>query len=256
MNSSLVQERQQLTHDRYDSSVGLAQNYKQRDAFDYLRFVDRYLNGKLNILVKFRRRGINQEFLAIAQRESSGDGDVSLRESLRKLFGVEVERFLEWLSCEARSGRSSGYQQPMLVDFVKLVQAPENVISSLVWFEASDFVDSLFLSSLYFSVKSGLQLFGSRSLFEDWEISAGRKTLPTSGNQGAGHVVQCSSKVLNHVSGGGDERQGNRVSLRNDVNYLAGLEVWLSDDFIRVSTHEAVKQGTEILDVLFGPMDL
>ena len=144
----------------------------------------------------------------------------------------------------------------MLVTVVKCVDPIERVIPSLVWLETFDRLNSLIPHSLYFSLKSGFVGFGTEVPFEDWERRVFGGGAVVRNDESLRQVIQRGSEILNSISDDGADRAGNRCSLLHDVNDLVGLEVCLSDNFIRVRTDKLLQGNTTILDVLIGPLDL
>lgn len=239
------------SHDANDLTKRLPQDSNQWSPFADVELVDYYLQKKIHILVRFVRRGVDEELTALLERESAFERDKSISEHLfdvRRRFAV-IKPSPE---VEPRERCVSGDHEVMLVPFVKFMEPPQNIIPSMVWIETSDFIDDRLTSALYFSIKRGLDLVGRRSLLEDWEISV----LGRSGNKSAGQVVERSAEILDCVPGNGANGKRHRVDPIHVVNDLAGLNLWLSNDFIRVSTLETLKRGTIVRDVLFGPLDL
>src|SRR5271157_2834963 len=89
--SALPQELPEINEYPPNAAIGLLQQPHKRDGFDYLRFVDGYLDKKVHILVRFRRCGVDENFLALVQRECAGDRNKLVGECLFELFGIEYD---------------------------------------------------------------------------------------------------------------------------------------------------------------------
>lgn len=239
-----------------DVPVRLSQQNDKGDGFNYLRLADRYFSKKCHVLVSFQVGGVNQNFLAFVQRECTGDADKSVSECLFELFGVEHDILAERLRREHRYAGTSNQQKPMLISIVECMKSPEDVVSSLVWLEAFDFLNGIVPHSIYFSVKDGLVDFGTDVPFKDWERRVFGRSLAIGEHQGVGQVIERGAEVLQGIPNHAGDRAGNGVGLVDDVNPLAGLRIELSDDFIRLVTHEMLQRDTTVLDVMVGPLDL
>lgn len=242
----------QYVNDLIDRPKRLPQYLQGWSPLADVRLVDRYLKQKLHILVRFRRRGTDEDLIALFQRESSGDWSQGIVQCLLKInVTPRIERY--WPpKGESRHARPGCEQKPMLVDTVKFMESPENVIPSLVWFETSDDFYNLLISSLYFSVKTGFELIGRRSFRENWEVDSSVGM----GYEGARHVIQRAPQVLKDISSDGTDRQGNGCGFGNAIEYLSGLQIALSNEHIRVSGVERLECSVKLLDVLVGPLDL
>ena len=172
---------------------------------DNLRFVDRYINQEFHILLKFKM-GDSGEYIASFQWDS-GDGqeratkiDSNLLSGMASLkeFGQLIP--FTWRHAASYVRRASGKQQAVLVDTVKLMDLPDRVIPSFVWFDRVDRVFSRLPHALYFSTEERRCVFvgvlrnGEASLRSDSVAPA------FLGNEMAGEMVKGTSEILENVS--------------------------------------------------------
>ena len=65
--SSLAQILPEVDKYPPNAATGLLQKSHKGDGFNYLRFINGYLGKKTHVLVRFRRNGVNKNFLAFIQ---------------------------------------------------------------------------------------------------------------------------------------------------------------------------------------------
>lgn len=118
----------------------LIERFNQRLTLDNLRLVERYLKFELHILLEFKVRGLDIDFIAHFQRfrgttkispayQPHHGSDVNLRIADCH-SGVVIESHgTELVPCN----RSE--QKAVFVDVVKFVEMPERVVPASVWFE-------------------------------------------------------------------------------------------------------------------------
>ena len=256
VTTALTQELPELNEYLPHPATAPPQEKNKGDWCGLFGFADRYLAKKAHILVRFRRRGVNQDFLALIQRECAEDHNNSVVKCLRDLFEAEVDPLFERIGLECRDSAASSDEKPMLISDVHCMKSPENIIPSLVWFETFDFLNDITPHSIYFSVKSGLVDFGTDVPFEYWERRIAGDLPIVCDDEPMRHVVQRGSEILKGIPCNSADQRGNGRNPFYDVNFLAGFQIWFCDDFIRLCTHEALQFGTTIMDVLIGPLDL
>ncbi len=221
------------------------------------RLIQRYVEGKLNILVHCRIREINQEIIACFQVEAIRPNPIEPCNS-RSWAGSDVWLGLGQMFCNVEVVKSdaSCKQQSVLVPPIEGVEPPESVIPSLVWFDRPDRVNSVLFQALYFSRKAGLVLRGTRDFIEDGECILRSCNPAIFPNEGRNQIVERTPEVLHGIAC--DERDFRRdfFYLRETVVILTRLRIAIYGDFVGVGVDEAVIDRVEILDVLFGPLDL
>jgi len=156
MSSCLVHPAEsvdRLAHLGYGSTEYRAEGF----TFTNPRFVNRYLNEELYILVRFRIREIAEDYIACFQREGASArlgtihvGGVSAGHSFKRteigIGGVDVLG-----NAPVMNERPACDEEAMLVDVIKTMESPEYVIPCLVWFDRADKVYGILPHSLYYA---------------------------------------------------------------------------------------------------------
>src|SRR5580704_3789728 len=254
--SSAVNKGKEVAYDLADAAQRLFKNNKYDFSFRDPRFIERYLQEKLWILVHARLFGINGDCVACFQRESIPEGQSGVTVDASDALGQELRRAAAEGRVDERKGCASGHQKAMLVDNVEAVESPQGIIPSLVWLDSLDRIYGVLPHALYLSRKSGVLLLGERFTLADWETDVlGRLGLSRHSDEPTREVIKSASQVLNRVSSNHAEMCWNRSHFCDCINSLSSLRISLYDSAIGVSSREVVSGSPEIIDVLIGPVD-
>ena len=233
---------------------GISQNKEQRFSFANPRFIERYIDGKLYILVHFRVGKINQEIIACFEKFCSDPvvvGQPCGRTSREDRLGL-----CQMLSrIEAREIVPDRYQQSVLVNLVEGMEQPQCVIPSLVWFDFPDRVYNILFHALYLS-SEGLVLRGFGDFIEDREGSLRVGNFSVCHYEGASQIVEAAPKILERISAEQREFGWDIACLGEVIDWLSRLWITLYPETVRLGVTEGGEGQLEILDVLLGPLDL
>ena len=256
----LLQERSESGNDALDRCRELMNRIEQRLTFDNPRLIQRYIEAKLLLRVRFLISGSDIEFEAFFQRiPTTGGSNVDLHgfEGRYSCGGENTTpatnpKLSEIYTCGLGT---DSQQQAVLFNVVQSVENPEQVIPSFVWFESVNRVESLLSRSLHFSVFSG---FVFRASLCNGEINpAGiRRVVPSiTTHDLVGEIVKRTPEILNSVSSNQGNKFRDGINAQHVINQLACLRISLGPDFIRVGIEEGSQIFIKITDVLFGPFD-
>jgi hypothetical protein len=252
-----IESLDRLLHLGYGSTQYRAEGF----TFTNPRFVNRYLNEELYILVRFRVREIAEDYFACFQRESLDSrlgtihvSGISPRHPVQRLdIGIgHVDVLSDAPVVNKRPARD---EKTMLVDIIKTMESPENVIPSLVWFDSADKVNDILPHSIYFSAERGLVFWGARPVVGDREHGAGGWFSAVGDDQGVGQVIEGASEVLEDISSQGAKAGWDDQIPRQTIERLLCLGVALYDDGIWVRTGELAKLDLKVSEVMLGPLE-
>jgi len=239
-----------------DQVVEMLGRFQQRLTVNNPRLAERYIKSEIHLLIHFRVRGINEEFVAYLQRaEIIGRSE----ESLDKRNGPPDDFFKPTGSVspyiETLIARSNSNQQAVLVDIVKLMEYPKIVSPpSFVWFERAQRVYSVLPHALYFSWKSGFVFIGA-PLDQKIGMKSRSGVVRTDEKQLLSQMVEGTPKVLDNVASDSCETDRRGVHFGHIIDQLACLRIALSADCIRLGVEENTDCAIEVIDVLFGPFN-
>lgn len=224
------------------------------------RFVDRYLNEELYILVRFRVREIAEDYIACFKCESSllhaqsgigssvGSGH-SLQFTKVGIGGVDMLG-----DAPIVDESTAGNQEAMLVNIIEAMESPEGIVPSLVWLDFANQAHSIFPHSLYFSTEGFLVFWGERDIVGDWETGVRSRFIPVGSHQCAGEIIEGTPKVLENVSGDKAQMRGNNKIFLETIKRLLCLRIALYNDGVWVRIGEPAKLDLKVLEVLLGPL--
>jgi hypothetical protein len=144
----------------------------------------------------------------------------------------------------------------VLLNAVKCLNTPEQVIASLVWFERVDRFERIVRRSLHLSALKGFVVLGSA--VSNWKVDGPRlwRIVPRVGaDQLIGEMVEAAHQILDDVPGNQGETIGGGLDRADVINQLARLRITLGPNFIRVGIQESPDLSLQVRDVLFGPFD-
>lgn len=221
--------------------------------------IQRYLNEKLRIIVRFRISGFDKEYAACFQRiggPSNFDCPMGTEHGFldpRHLFRGHAASFNVLTETEVRKVCANGKQESMLVSIVQLMDRPEVRVPSLVWLDTFDNVNSLLPHACYFPGKRDFVTIGERSLLSDWEASVRRRLLAIADYEGIGQVIECTSEALENIASQERDVRLNDWIILQAVKEEVFISVQLYDDglWLRTVGGEHIVQFSE---TLLGPL--
>jgi hypothetical protein len=242
MNGIQLKTRRERSHDVADEIRALMDKFDQRLRLDNPRFVDRYIAGKLNILIKFAIREIREEFVADIQGHQQILGP---RE--RNLIGSDFDSI------------NSGSDGDKLAVFAGLVQfvKDEEIVTfpSVVRFKLEEIVSNDGINALYFSLTRGFVTLNRRFLRNreiDPRVSTSRILLQ---KESVGQVVKSPDQIEHDVPNGVRNVCWDIDDFLYVKDRFSSVRITLSTDSIRAVVEESAQGLIELRDVLFGPFD-
>jgi hypothetical protein len=233
----------------------MAERWENRFALDNPRFVERYVEGELRLVVRCRRSGPSldsEECVAVFERELSvsraerkgriGDGLIQPRDGH---FRVDDYRGV----CAA-----DGEQKPMLVGRVETVQTPEGVIPSLVWLQLAKDFERVWGGSVYAS--DSAPAFEVILAVSDWEHRSfvGRPAarldkLPR-------EQIKRRPEVMDDVSDDKRDALGRIAADPDAIDEISSISFFLGHDRVWVGREEIANGSMCFGEVMLGPLDL
>ncbi len=133
-------ERQKHALDQIAHSV---ERFHNRFLFESASPSERYLEGRLTIILKLRDRRSGEELALFVYAEGAGLGDIPFGEEVLPVAVAEDQYFPEEdpKAEHLRAlGSVCGCKSRMLVASVKIVDGPQEIVAPLVWLERTDHV--------------------------------------------------------------------------------------------------------------------
>jgi len=149
---------------------------------------------------------------------------------------------------------SDGNQCAMLVSDAQNVKTPERVIPSFVWVERVDSFYGHLRHALYFSTKVGRSVF--RGGVSDGETSVPSGFFPVLNDKVMSQMIECTPKVLQHVSNYSTDRQRNIGDLGDAIGTLLRVQIILTPNTIGVFREKGIESCIQVNDMLVGPLGL
>jgi hypothetical protein len=149
----------------------------------------------------------------------------------------------------------SCYKKIVLVDVVEAMESPELIIPSLVWVGIPDNLYDFLPESLYLSAKNSFVTRGNRRMIEDWE-GVPVDSFPIGEHQSANEIIQSRTEVLKHVPSEQTNFWRNGICLDDMNKWLSTLKIALYPQVVGISSKEGSEFDFELVDSLFGPLDL
>ena len=230
-----------------DLSEDQAKSKIQWHPFGGSGFGDAYCKVRANILFRFRR-GNSQEFFACVQRDWRFLYDL---DSLSGEFWEKttLRRHLIWSEAIDMTYDAHGQKKAVLVDYVQSVEKPKEEIPSLVWFDTVEGFESLLPNSWYESAQHGFVRLG---IMRNWELCIGSDNF----DQPAREVIKRTTETMQHITGNEWDTAGDVRNVIDAIGDLSGLSIDSVEKFDRISPAQFAGHGTELLDVLLGPIVL
>jgi hypothetical protein len=254
-----LQTGREFAYDFFDGVGEVVSEDRQRAALDNPRLVDNYAEAKIHILVRFRHKGFDEEFVALFQRKFNISGLDSQRDvRLRGFWECHFKRIGDVRSeVHPGIGRAYGDQQAVLVDSVKAIQYGQvRVFPSVVWFDTAERIYSVLPEALYYSAsKSGFVLL-STGIGDELKVGIGGPSGVCDIPELVHQVVKSAPEILDNVSEDRREMRRRLVDSTDIMNQLFRVRIVLGADFIGVGVEETPNFAIEFTDVLCGPLDL
>jgi len=248
MNSPLPnKEWSELSNGDTNLTENKVKSQVQWHPFGGSGFGDAYCKVRANILFRFRC-GNSQEFFACVQRDwrslydlDSLGGDFWEKTTLR--------RHLIWSEAIDMTYDAHSQKESVLVRYVQSVEKPEEEIPSLVWFDTVEGFESLLPNSWYKSAQRGLVSLGT---MRNWELCIGSDNF----DQPASEVIQRTTETMQYITGNQWDAAGDVRNFIDAIGNLSGLSIDSSGKSDRIRFTQLAGHGTELLDVLLGPIVL
>ena len=224
----------------------LCDRLKDQLSFSNLRLAERYIKSELKILMRMSVIGGSGQigdFIAHFERDKS----------------VAVER--EYLSgCDLHSEAiHTGHnrkQEPVLIDYVEVMEQPKIAIQSVVrLYRAQDFFGT-HSHSVYFSLSNRRCILLGTIANREIGVLVGRSA--TSLNKLPREVIECTSKVMNRVPENKRHVVGDGLDLRDKECRVfdCGYRMRLGAKSIWFGIKKPLNRNVQVTDVLFGPFNL
>ena len=229
--------------------------WENRLTLNNLRLAERYLKAKVHILVHFRVSLVDEEYVACFQRIHSVSGFHEEGRDFKRI-GERLPHLLihECTNVKAPKVGADCNQQAVFINTVKLVESPERIIPTLVWFDRVDsfyrlWPHTLHLWQLLFFVFLGRVKNGEVDIWK-WPWFTGSPN-----HELIGEMVECTSQVLDDVANDTSNNERRILNCREVIDKLARLRVGLGSDFIGIGIEKGFESDIEVLDMLFGPFN-
>ncbi len=240
---SLFEQRLEAKNQTFNSIDKLMERWQERITIRNLQLADRFVNFELHLLLHLFIKDTSEMWGACFE-------PIILSNLSNQPIG------------EKQIIMRNGKEGAVLVDVVKLVESPEQIIPTLVWFEPIDSFYRFLPHALYFSSLRG---FVSSEILSNGKFdTTGRFLAGANEHKLEGEMVESTPKIVDDIASSSDYINRNsgqsnefRIShvreLKCPLDVLAGLQVVLASNYCNVLGDEKV--GCQITEVLFGPLN-
>jgi hypothetical protein len=211
-------------------------------ALDNLRLAERYIEGRLRVLIEFSLEG--QDYVASFQRAPE----------------LEHQEPASATGREVSAGRGKGRlgqtgdrceQSMVLVGNIEFVENPEQVpFATLVRFDLINLFYSRRRRALYFSHPSGMVFRGS---IEDRETGLLSRSVPIGNNKLVSEMIQGAPEVVNNIASNDANLNRRSLNPRHIDRCIASLRIALGSKSIGFSIEESLPGNFQFREMLFGP---
>jgi hypothetical protein len=242
------QKQCEAVHGVIDRIAQQFERWNDRFTLENPRFIEKYKQGELQILLHFSAGVIDKDYVALLQGcPILGDGNY-VRARFRE-FWENVRVQARYMNTEISA--SNGEREPVPIDDAQTVQTPEGLaIPSLIWFDCSDRIYSILPKSLYFSKRFGFVfrgVIGNREI--NFAVSA-VSPLPES----AGHPIKSRTEALDSIPSNSGDHRIDWLRIR-DLIRRSSLRVKVANELVWTALPKVVDCGFQIHDMLVGPFD-
>jgi hypothetical protein len=249
------QYRREKFQDLIDRAAQLSERWNERLTLDNRRFVERYSNGELRIILTLSSctddRASGCDHRAIFQAASS-ERKRKAGTAYTQLLPGESKELGGWTKRYGLRSRPDGEQEPVLIDYVQLVELPERFIPSLVRFERVDDRPRRARDPLFYSAEGG---FKSARAFADRELIGLSDVLPVGEDKLAPSEIEGRPKVVDRISSEQRQDGGRLLPDPEAIDQYSRLRIYLTRDLVWVGCVIPLDRGFEISDVQIGPFD-
>lgn len=222
-----------------------AERIKNRLTLDNLRLAERYIKGRLQVLIEFSLEG--QNYVADFQRAPELEHQEPACATGREIPAGRGKGRLSQTS-------DRGEQSTVLVGNIEFVENPEQVpFATLVRFDFVNRFNDRSRRALYFS-DSMVMVF--RGGIVDRETSLLSRSVPLSDNKLASEVIQGAPEVVNDIASDGTNFNRRSFDSRHIDRCTASLRIALGCKSIGFSIEESLPGNFQFREMLFGPFDL
>ncbi len=214
----------------------LMERWDKRLTFQNLRFIERFVDFELEILIRYG---------------SSDAFDDPLKDWIACL---EPEPAVEPVAGEQKVV-SDREEKTVLVDVIKLMDFPERFVSALVRFEPVDRFYGLLPHSLYLSSLSGFVYLGTRRSGER-NVAVGFSPRESDLGKVIRQVVESTPDVLDDVSSGRNDIKWENGKRSEAKRAFSSLRIVMHPDNMHILVPKLDDFGIQLREVLLGPFDL
>lgn len=256
----------------------LTQMSNDRLTFGNLNIVDRYIENRLKICVKFRSKATGSEFkliLGATKVFKPYAGYSTLKNNFGLTFGHDLgEVCCGWVENKMTSStrangmecsfinndgvevgnnvKNDGDDRNMFVFSIQVMKQPEEFIPTSIRLQCSNHL---------LPIRTNKFCFLSKFIFESIDVFAKREIDFIAASrmldcQSTSKVVQARSQIMENLSNNNLEFFGWRNSQRNLKYLYAKLTIYLGYEGIRFRVEESGDFPFQIEDLGFGPFDL
>jgi hypothetical protein len=238
---------------------------QKRLSLENLRLGERYVEGKLNILVRFKVPFHGKDRIALLGGQQIAATGMkpcgSLRQGMTQFNVAGKESFQDSaasLNSEVTYADSGDYQEAVLIDIVKLIESPERTVPSLVRLGSPQRIFDSLNDGLHFSFRFGHILLETLKVFEDREGRPLFRLGPRSAanlNELPPQIVESASQIVGSIAIGEQNLLGNIPPLVQKPDSDILFDIILGNSCIGLRAEELNPFEIEFTDVLFGPFD-
>jgi hypothetical protein len=240
----------------------LAERFDNRLTLNNLRLAERYIDGTLNLLVEARWGAM--DFNIVFHRE---DPAKLVRSSCVHHQGTPAGARAEHSDRAIRPLKHAGdanfrdnaqgcggyrYDGVVLVNDIKPMESPSNLVPSVASFKPKDEVLGLGRNALYFAYRAGFVSFGS---LVDRQAPIVSVNLSVRSYEVTDEVVEDSAKIMNGVTDDGAEIDWDSFLDAHAIDILASVRIYLMNQVVWLAVVEGFYRRFKIVNVAFGPFN-
>jgi hypothetical protein len=229
--------------DALDEIDQLLECWENRLTIDNLALAKRYAKGEMGMGIEVRlEENHTKQFVAFFERKrcshSMAGGDA------RSINSLEIG--------------ANGDDGAVFIDHIEALQAPEGFPApSTVWLQPSE----VFFSTRSHALKKRTPLgFGEVTTIPTyWEVGFVYDCLggmAIGDDKARGKTVQRGSEVVHDIADDAAPLGWNRLDYVHLIDFYRRLRIFIDDDSVRLSGSEGRDLSTQIVKVLFGPVNL
>jgi len=231
---ALSEERLELKDQVFNKLDELMQRWEHRITPRNLRFIDRFLDVQVHILLHLLVKNSSKIWVARL--------DKNLMESPGIIDPI----------CPSQKVVIDGEEHPVLIDVVKLMQSPERFVPTSVRFEAIDSFYRQRAHALYFS---SLVPIVSGNILKNRKPGLLSRSSAISKNELVCEMVESGAEVVSNIACCPNRISGQYPKIRL-LDTCAGCRINISQEHVLFKVPEFGKLGIEVTEVLLGPLNL